>query len=76
MNPRVTKITPLQNHQMHIVFSNDEHKLFDFTPYLHYPIYEPLVNQVFFSSAKVLDGIVVWNDVIDFDPDRLYLESI
>ena len=75
MNPKVKHITPYDNFTMEIQFLNGEIKCFDFKPYLKFPIYVPLQNIVFFKQAQVKHGIVLWNDEIDFCPDRLYIES-
>lgn len=75
MNPKVKHIKPFDNFTMEIEFLNGEIKLFDFKPYLQFPIYNPLKNITFFKQAHVEQGIVIWGDDIDFCPDRLYLEA-
>ena len=75
MNPRAKKVKYEKPYKLIITFTNDEVKIFDFYPYLNYPIYEPLQDESFCRKAKVENGIVFWNDEIDLDPDRLYLES-
>lgn len=75
MNPRVKNVEYKSPHDLVITFSNDEIKIFDLSAYFQYPVYEPLKDPVFCNKAKVSMGTVVWDDVIDFDPDTLYLES-
>jgi hypothetical protein len=75
MNPRIIKVKALKNFMLELEFSNNECKIFDAKPYLHYPIYEPLNDAHFFSAARVSLGTVVWDDEIDFSPDTLYIES-
>jgi Protein of unknown function (DUF2442) len=75
MNPRVKNVKAIDNYILEIEFANNETKLFDVSPYLNYPIYESLKDVVFFSTARVSLGTVVWNDDIDFCPDTLFLES-
>jgi hypothetical protein len=75
MNPRVKEVKYSGNYKLVITFENDEVKLFDVSPYLIYPVYEPLKNDILCSKAKVTHGTVAWNDIIDFDPDTLYLEG-
>ena len=75
MNPRVKNVTYESPYKLVLTFTNNEQKLFDFTEYLSYPIYESLKNELLCSQAKVMTGTVVWNDEVDFDPDTLYLES-
>lgn len=76
MNPRPQKVAYHSPHQLLVTFDNGEVKLFDLKEYLHYPVYAPLRDESFCSEARVNYGTVVWNEEIDIDPDRLYLESI
>lgn len=64
-----------KDHVLLVVFINNEKRLFDVKPYLVYPVYEKLKDEACFAKAKVREGIVVWDDETDLDPDRLYLES-
>jgi hypothetical protein len=75
MNPKAINIKYKSPYQFVITFDNNEKKIFDIQPYLNYPVYKKLQNESFCSSAKIRDGIVFWNEEIDMDPDRLYLES-
>jgi len=63
------------NHQLLITFTNKEVKQFDLNGYLDYPVYEPLKDEAFCKNVIVSDGVIVWDEDIDFDPDTLYLES-
>ncbi|MCW3110056.1 MAG: hypothetical protein JWQ09_4562 [Segetibacter sp.] len=58
-----------------VTFTNGKVEIFDLQPYLHYPVYEQLQDEIFCSKAKVEYEIVVWDKEIDIDPDRLFLES-
>ena len=75
MNPKAKKIESIEPYKMVIVFTNNEVKEFNFTPYLHYPVYTSLKNISLFTKATVFNGTVLWDDETDFDPDTLYLES-
>ena len=75
MNPRVLSAEYKGDHKMLLTFNNKEVKQFDFSDYLNYPIYEPLNDDAFCKRVKVIDGVVQWDEEIDFDPDTLYLES-
>ena len=76
MNPRAKNISYKSPYNLIVTFTNGEVKIFDLQPYLDYPVYEVLKNESYCSKASVENGTVVWNDEIDIDPDRLYLESI
>jgi len=75
MNPRVKKVEYESPYKLIITFENEKVRLFDISDYLIYPVYEPLRKESFCSTAKVFNGTVIWNDMIDFDPDTLYIES-
>jgi hypothetical protein len=75
MNPRVTSVTYKSRYKLLITFENNELKEFNLSPYLHYPVFESLKDESFCSNVKVFNGTVIWDDVTDFDPDTLYLES-
>ncbi len=76
MNPRVKSVTYKSPYRLTIVFENGEHKEFDFSSYLHFPVYISLMDESVCRNVKVIAGTVAWSDEIDFDPDRLYEESI
>lgn len=75
MTPRVNKVKYESPYQLVVWFANGEVKRFDLEPYLPYPVYEKLRDEVYSSRARVQDGVVVWDEETDMDPDRLYLES-
>ena len=60
---------------MVLLFTNNKMKEFDFSAYLHYPVFEPLQDENLFKQATVYNGIVCRNDNIDFDLDTLYMVS-
>ena len=74
MNPRPDSVTAIEDYKLLVKFDNGEEKCFDMKPLLRYPVYEELKDEFLFKEAKVSYGTVVWNEEIDIDPDRLYLE--
>jgi hypothetical protein len=75
MNPRVSSVEYKGAYQLLLTFTNKEVKQFYFSSYLHYPVYEPLKDESFYQKVKATNGIVQWDEFIDFDPDAVYLES-
>ena len=75
MNPRAKKVKYKSPYRLEVVFSNNELRHFDLQPYLIYPVYSKLKDEAYCNKVKVKDGIVVWDEEVDMDPDRLYLES-
>ncbi len=75
MNPRVLTVEYKADYKLLLTFTNKEVKLFDLLAYLNYPVYEPLKDEAFCKKVKAIDGVIQWNDYIDFSPDTVYLES-
>ncbi len=75
MNPRAKNVEYSGDFKFIITFTNEEVKEFDLKPYLKYPIYAPLKIVKFCKTAKIKYGTLVWNEEIDIDPDRLFIES-
>ncbi len=75
MKPGAKNILYKSPYNLIVTFTNNEVKKFDLHPYLNYPVYKALKDESYCSKARVDNGTVVWNDEIDLDPDRLYLES-
>jgi hypothetical protein len=75
MNPRLSSVQYEHPYKLLLTFTNREVKEFDFSSYLQYPVYEVLEDEALCSKARVLNGTVVWDNDVDFDPDTLYLDS-
>jgi hypothetical protein len=75
MNPRAKEAFYESPYKLIVTFTNNEVREFDMQPYLQYPVYEHLQDEAIFKSVKVENGILVWVEDTDMDPDRLYLES-
>ena len=75
VNPRVLAVQYKTPYRLTLTFSNNEIKEFDFSSYLSYPVYNALKDETFCNKARVVNGTVAWDEVVDFDPDTLYLES-
>lgn len=75
MNPRVKKVKTGSDFSLHLIFENDEEKVFDCRAYLEIGIFRELKDLNYFSKAFVQLGTVVWPHEQDFCPDTLYLES-
>jgi hypothetical protein len=76
MSPRVVHVKYQGHYKLMLTFANGEVKQFDFRSYLNYPVYEALQDEIFCKKVKTSDGIVQWNEDIDFSPDTIYLESV
>ncbi len=75
MKPRVKSVVYETPYKLIVTFKNNEVREFDMQPYLHLPVYQHLQDEVLCSQVNVVNGIAIWDEETDFDPDRLYLES-
>ena len=61
---------------MILTFASGEKRLYDATPLLDYPAFQPLKDDSVFKNAKVEHGVVVWLDgEIDIAPETMYHDS-
>ena len=75
MNPRVIDVKPLPDFRLEIQFTNQERRIFDVKPFLSIGVFRELQEISLFNRVKPFNGTVVWPNELDFDPDRLYLNS-
>ncbi len=71
----IRSVKPLENFQVHLVFSDGEQKNVDLKPLLRGPIFEPLLHDPELFRAVMVDeelGTIVWPNGADMDPDVLY----
>ncbi len=70
---RVTAVKPLDGYKLHLEFNNGETKIFDFSPLINRPLYQPLKEKKIFNSVMLEFGVPVWNNGdIDIAPEYLY----
>ncbi|MBQ3373492.1 MAG: DUF2442 domain-containing protein [Oscillospiraceae bacterium] len=73
MLPRVKAVTPGEDYQLFLTFTNGEKKVFDVRPLLDIPVYKSLMKNFYLAQAGY--GTVIWPGDIDISPDTLYLKS-
>jgi hypothetical protein len=75
LGPRigVRSVKALQGFHALVAFDNDTQREIDLEPYLQGPIFESIRSDpAVFSSVTVANGIIVWPNGADIDPDVLY----
>ncbi len=75
MNPDVTAVQPLEDHQLMVSFTTGERRRFDVKPLLDFPIYRRLKDASYFSRAHVACGTVAWDEQCDLSPDTVYRQG-
>lgn len=69
----IKKVTAVRNHTMLVTFSTGETRLFDISPLLSLPAFEPLKDEETFGRFTLDHGIITWCDgAIDIAPERVY----
>jgi len=59
-----------------LTFTTGEQRIYDATPLLQYPAFQPLSNKDLFNQVTVECGTVTWdNGRIDIAPETLYQNS-
>jgi len=75
MNPRVKSVTPHDDYQLEIVFTNGEVGMYDCRPLLDFGVFRELRDEKYFRQVRAHLGTVVWPHEQDICPDTLYLDS-
>jgi len=76
MNPRVSKVIPLEGNRLELIFTNGETGIYDCSPLLSFGVFRELADVRYFRKAAVELGTVVWPNEQDICPDTLYLDSV
>ena len=76
MNPRVSKVVPIDNYKLYLVFTNGESGVYDCSNLLNFGIFKELNDKNYFYKVKVKHGSITWPHEQDICPDTLYLDSI
>ena len=75
MSPDVISVKPLQDFKLLVQFETGESRKFDVEPLLDFPVYQRLRKVGYFSSARVENGTVIWDEQCDLSPDSIYLQG-
>lgn len=72
----VVRATPRDDYTIELKFHDGTEGVYDASPLLEWPVFEPLKNKPFFLRAHADHGTVVWNDDLDIAPETLYEECV
>lgn len=73
---RVLAVKPLADGMLLVTFFPGEKRLYDVTPLLSYPAFQPLRDEKVFRAVQVDHGVVTWMDgEIDIAPETMYADS-
>ena len=73
---RVSAVKPLGDMMLLVTFASGERRLYDATPLLEMPAFQPLKDEAVFMAANVDHGVVTWMDGdIDIAPETMYAAS-
>ncbi len=57
---------------IHLRFDDGVEKTVDFRPYLHGPVFVPLMEPAFFKTFRIEGGTVAWPNGADIAPETLH----
>ncbi|MBA4380673.1 MAG: DUF2442 domain-containing protein [Anaerolinea sp.] len=72
---RIRSVKPLKGFTVHITFEDGCEKDIDLEPYLHGPVFEPVLKDPnTFRAMKIVGNTIAWDNGADIDPDVLYYD--
>ena len=63
-------------YKIHVSFADGTNGIFDFSPYLEYPCYEPLRERAFFEKVEAAHGTLSWPGEIDIAPEAVWADAV
>ena len=73
---RVIAVKPLDDWMLLVTFAPGEKRLYDASPLLSFPAFQPLRDEAVFKAAQIDHGVVTWMDgEIDIAPETMYADS-
>ncbi|MFA6109939.1 MAG: DUF2442 domain-containing protein [Candidatus Latescibacterota bacterium] len=75
MNPRVQAVVAEDGHQLRLIFTNGEVRIYDCSHLLDWGVFRELRTAAYFRQVQAAHGTVVWPNEQDICPDTLYEES-
>jgi len=76
MNPRVSKVVPIEKYKLLLTFTNNEKGIYDCSDLLDFGIFKELKEENYFNKVSVKHGTIFWPHGQDICPDTLYLEFL
>lgn len=74
-SPDVVNAETLQEYKLLLTFANGEVKIFNMKPYLKYPVFKPLMDEMEFKEYSIIDGTVEWKCGAELSTDTFYIEG-
>lgn len=81
MIPKVVQVVPTEDYKVYVYFEDGKITLYDVTPLLDGPVFEPLKDiKVFVDACGIINDTLAWDisgqqdpyECIDIDPITLY----
>jgi hypothetical protein len=75
--PKIEKVEPLTHKLLLVHFQNGVKKIYDCTPLIEYPVFQPLCDDALFRCAHAdPHGYgVIWNDEIDLAESEVWING-
>ena len=75
MNPEIKSVTALDHYKLELIFTNDEHGIYDCSLLLDFGVFQELKDETYFRSVKIDDESIAWSNGQCIYFDVLYLDS-
>lgn len=76
IRPKAVNVIPQSDYCLHVIFNNDERRIFDMKPYLEFKSFNELKNPAIFYTVKPCGLSIEWIRGQDICPDYLYYNSV
>lgn len=73
--PSLKKAVAREDYKIELTYDNEEKRIYDFSPNLEHPFYQPLYDKKMFVDISVENGELIWKTGQDFCPNTLYENS-
>ena len=61
---------------VHVTFADGTGGVFDLSPYMEYPCYEPLRDRALFEKVQAAHGTLAWPGEIDISPEAVWADAV
>ncbi len=67
----ITRVIPMENQRLHLILDNGDSGIFDVKPYVHAPVFQPLLDGNEFSQVTSGGYYVTWPCGADLSIDTI-----
>ena len=72
MLPAVKDVSPLEDHELLVIFESGESGVLDMKPYLEFGVFHRIKDITAFKQVHVSFDTIEWQSGVDLDPEFVY----